>query len=64
VLSRRAIYLLLPLIRVGSPPGVIVNLILLILTIGALALSLWTPEQRFPSGKGDETVLTASDKAG
>ena len=32
----------IPMVRVGTPPGIIVNLIMFGLTIAGLALSLWT----------------------
>jgi hypothetical protein len=41
-LSRRLILLVLPIVRTGSPPGFVVNLVLLALMIAGLALSLWS----------------------
>jgi hypothetical protein len=44
-LSRRLILYVMPVVRVGSPPGFVVNVILLVLMIVGLALSLRrTPE--------------------
>ena len=40
-LSRRLILQVLPIVKVGTPPGFMVNLILLTLMIVGLALSLW-----------------------
>lgn len=41
-LSRRLILYVMPIVRVGTPPGFIVNLVLLTLMIVGLALSLWS----------------------
>jgi hypothetical protein len=40
-LSRRVILHFLPVVRVGAPPGVMVNAVLFILMIVGFALSLW-----------------------
>ena len=40
-LSRRLILLLIPIVRVGTPPAFAVNLVLAALMIAGLALSLW-----------------------
>jgi len=45
-LGRRLILYFLPLARTGTPPGQIVNFILLALMIVGLVLSLWRPAQR------------------
>lgn len=41
-LGGQVIFQFIPMVRVGSPPGVVMNLVLFILTIIGLALSLWT----------------------
>ena len=45
-LGGRLILRVLPIPRVGTPPGVIVNLVLLALMIVGLALSLWVRSKR------------------
>ena len=40
-LARQLILHFLPIVRAGTPPGVVMNLILFALTIVGLALSLW-----------------------
>ena len=46
-LGGQLIYRFIPIVRVGSPPGVIVNLISFVLIVFGLALSLWKrPEER------------------
>ena len=40
--GRQLILYFIPLVRMGTPPGPVVNLILFFLTIAGLALSLWT----------------------
>ncbi|MFY9825609.1 MAG: hypothetical protein WAM82_29820 [Thermoanaerobaculia bacterium] len=49
-LSRRLIFAFLPIVRTGTPPGPIVNLVFLTIMIVGLALSLWP--RRGTSGKG------------
>jgi len=41
-LSRRLIFLVMPIVRTGTPPGFFVNLALLTLMVVGLALSLWS----------------------
>ncbi len=41
-LGGQVIFQFIPIIRVGTPPGVVMNLIMFGLTIVGLALSLWT----------------------
>ena len=41
-LSRRLIFLVMPIVRTGTPPGVYVNLSLFALMIIGLVLSLWS----------------------
>lgn len=41
-LGGQAIFQFVPIVRVGTPPGVFMNLIMFGLTIVGLALSLWT----------------------
>ena len=41
-LSRKLILQFLPIVRIGTPPGIYLNLILLALMIVGLALSLWS----------------------
>jgi hypothetical protein len=43
-LSRRLILYVMPIVRTGTPPGTIVNLVLLALMIVGLALSRWRRE--------------------
>jgi hypothetical protein len=45
-LGRRLILSLQPIERTGSPPGFYINLALLALMLGGLALSLWSPPNR------------------
>jgi hypothetical protein len=40
-LSRKLILFIMPIVRTGSPPGVLINLALVALMIVGLALSLW-----------------------
>ncbi len=40
-LSRKLVLQFLPIPRTGTPPGTIVNVVLLVVVIGGLALSLW-----------------------
>ena len=40
-LGGQVIFQFIPIVRVGTPPGVVVNLIMFCLTIVGLALSLW-----------------------
>jgi hypothetical protein len=40
-LGGQVIFQFVPMVRVGTPPGVVVNLIMFGLTIAGLALSLW-----------------------
>ncbi len=44
-LGGQVIFQFIPIIRVGTPPGVVVNLIMFGLTIVGLALSLWKRRQ-------------------
>ena len=44
-LSRRLIFRVLPIVRVGTPPGIYINLALLILMIAGLTFSLLTPRR-------------------
>ena len=44
-LGRRVILLFLPIVRTGTPPGYIVNLVLLALLVAGLALSLRSRDQ-------------------
>jgi hypothetical protein len=41
-LARRWILLVKPIARTGTPPGIYINLVILVLTIVGLALSLWS----------------------
>jgi hypothetical protein len=41
-LGGQVIFQFIPIVRVGTPPGVVMNLIMFGLTIVGLALSLWT----------------------
>jgi hypothetical protein len=41
-LSRRLIFLVMPIVRTGTPPGVFVNLALVALMVVGLTLSLWS----------------------
>ena len=41
-LSRKLILHIMPIVKVGTPPGTAVNLVLLGLMVAGLALSLWT----------------------
>jgi hypothetical protein len=41
----------IPMVRVGTPPGVVVNLLMFAMTIVGLALSLWRRPQRIRSDK-------------
>src|ERR1700704_1858622 len=41
-LGGQVIFYFVPMVRVGTPPGVVVNLIMFGLTVVGLALSLWT----------------------
>ena len=41
-LGGQVIFQFVPIVRVGTPPGVVMNLILFGLTVVGLALSLWT----------------------
>lgn len=41
-LSRKLILHIMPIVKVGTPPGTVVNLVLLALMVIGLALSLWT----------------------
>ena len=45
-LAGQVIFHFVPLIRVGTPPGPLVNLILFCLMIGGLALSVWRSRER------------------
>lgn len=46
-LGGQVIYRFIPIVRVGSPPGVIVNLISFVMIVIGFALSLWKrPEKR------------------
>lgn len=49
-LGRELIFHFIPLVRNGTPPGPIVNLMLFILTLVALALSLWNRVNRRAQG--------------
>ena len=49
--GRRVILQLMPIVRVGKPPGTIVNLVLLAVMIVGLALSLWSREG-LPAAEG------------
>jgi hypothetical protein len=40
-LGGQVIFQFVPIVRVGTPPGVVMNLIMFVLTIVGLALSLW-----------------------
>jgi hypothetical protein len=40
-LGGQVIFQFVPIVRVGTPPGVIMNLIMFVLTVVGLALSLW-----------------------
>jgi hypothetical protein len=44
-LGGQLVFQLVPLVRVGTPPGVIMNLVMFILTIIGLTLSLWRRER-------------------
>jgi len=45
-LSRRLILQVMPIPRIGTPPGFFVNLVLLALMVVGLALSLWSHDSR------------------
>jgi hypothetical protein len=49
--ARQVIFHFLPIVRTGTPIGVVVNLVLFALTIIGLVLSLWTRET--PSSRRD-----------
>ena len=49
-LSRRAILHFLPIVKTGTPPGLVVNLVLLALMVVGLALSLWSHGARDAPG--------------
>ena len=45
-LGRRLILLVMPVATAGTPPGLFINLALLVVMIGGLLLSLWNRENR------------------
>jgi hypothetical protein len=51
-LGGQVIFQFVPIVRVGTPPGVIVNLIMFCLTVVGLALSLWRRGGSDPVGRG------------
>jgi hypothetical protein len=55
-LGGQVIFQFVPIVRVGTPPGVVVNLIMFGLTIVGLALSLW--RRRGPHLVGRQTRAT------
>ena len=50
-LGGQVIFQFVPIVRVGTPPGVIMNLIMFSLTIVGLALSLWRRGGSHPVGR-------------
>jgi hypothetical protein len=44
-LGRKLILQVMPIVRTGTPPGFVVNLVLLALIVVGLALSLWSPRE-------------------
>jgi hypothetical protein len=49
-LGRRFVFWVLPIPRIGAPPGFFINLLLIAALVAGLALSLWTPgTPRHPS---------------
>ena len=50
-LGGQVISLFVPIVRVGTPPGVVVNLIMFGLTVVGLALSLWRRGDSDPVGR-------------
>ena len=53
-LGGRLILRFLPLVRTGTPPGLYVNLVLLVLMIIGLALSLWRPTTRSSESRSSD----------
>lgn len=51
-LGSEVILRFVPIVRVGTPPGVIMNLIMFVLTIVGLALSLWSQPRLVHSDVG------------
>jgi hypothetical protein len=45
-LGGQVIFEFIPMVRVGTPPGVVVNLLMFAMTIVGLALSLWRRHDR------------------
>ena len=43
-LSRKLIFLVLPIARTGTPPGFFINLVLIAIMVVGLVLSLWTQD--------------------
>jgi hypothetical protein len=50
-LGGQVIFQFVPLVRVGTPPGVVMNLALFVLTVVGLALSLWKRGGTHPVGR-------------
>jgi len=60
-LSRRMILHFLPVVRTGTPPGLIVNLVILALMVIGLVLSLWSHSGPMPSAPANRwTARTMS----
>ncbi len=44
-LARKLIHQVMPIVTTGTPPGAVINLVLLALMVVGLALSLWSPNK-------------------
>lgn len=44
-LARKLIHQVMPIVTTGTPPGSVINLVLLVLMVVGLALSLWSPKR-------------------
>lgn len=44
-LAKKLIHQVMPIVTTGTPPGSVINLVLLVLMVVGLALSLWSPKR-------------------